>query len=364
MDRPGPAVRPDRRADPGRHIGRRLSRGRRWPGGHAGSPARRHPPPVRQGWEDGAPVTAPPVTVRAGPESARSTRSAADVAPDREQLLTLVPRPEGEATVVSLTPLVAGGLAAVQAEWGVDGGAAVLTGRAPFADVTGRAGFRSDGTLDGTVEMRARVQLMGLDFGDATWRVEGWSASTPLSAPAITLRGTTLAVDLRTLPAGVAWVPREGVDTSRDGQSVTIQLPAGAVNEGEPLSPRIAELYRGLFDVDTSRLRVRADAAVGDAPAYVTDSDLFFAPGIYGVDSPETLRVLDAAIRAALAGRFGAVSGEPAPLVPPAPPSPAPPSAAPTVEPAAPTEPAAAPPAPSAEAAPAAAPAVATTGAA
>jgi hypothetical protein len=272
-------------------------------------------------------VSAPPVAIRAGPEPASSTRTAADLATENERLLTTVPRPAGEASVVSLAPLTAGGLAAVQAEWGVDGGAVVLTGKAPFADVTGRAGFRSDGTLDGTVQMRARVSLLGLGMGEAVWQVDGWSPETPLVAPAITLRGTTLAVDLRSLPAGVAWTPRDGMDAPRDGDRVTVHLPAGPVAPGEPLSPRIAQFYRGQFGADSSQLRAHADSPVDGAPAFVTDSDLFFAPGIYGVDSPETLRVLDAAIRAALAGAFGTVTGEPAPLLPPAPPTPEAPAA-------------------------------------
>ena len=72
--------------------------------------------------------------------------------------------------------------------------------------------------------------------------------------------------------------------------------------------------------LDTSRLRVHADTPVEAAPAFVTNQDLFFAPGIYGVDSPESLKVLDAAIRAALTGLLGVVGGEPAQVVPPAPP--------------------------------------------
>ena len=68
----------------------------------------------------------------------------------------------GRATVVTLGARTAGGLTAVQAEWGVDGGAVVLTGKSPFADLTGRAGFRSDGSFDGTVRMRARVGVLGI----------------------------------------------------------------------------------------------------------------------------------------------------------------------------------------------------------
>ncbi|QDG66682.1 hypothetical protein NIBR502772_11120 [Pseudarthrobacter sp. NIBRBAC000502772] len=236
--------------------------------------------------------------------------------------------------MVALGAVTAGGLDAVHAEWGVDGGVVVLAGRSPFADLTGWAGFRSDGSLDGTVEMRARVNIVGLDLGEVKWKIEGWRPEQRLAAPAITLRGTTLGVDLRPLPAGVVWTPREGIDAPGTSDQATIHLPAGSQPPGEPLSPRIAEVYRGLFGADTTELRVHPDSPVAAAPAFVTDTDLFFAPGIYGVDSPETLRILDAAIRAALAGFFGAVTGEPEPLVPPSPPAPAAPLADTTVIPA------------------------------
>lgn len=262
------------------------------------------------------------VATRAGPEPASATRTAADLA-DRAALLTTVPRPLGDATVVALGQHVAGGLNAVRAEWGVDGGDVVLAGKAPFVDVAGLAGFRSDGDLDGTVEMRARVGFLGLHLGEVTWRVDGWSPDLVLGAPAVTLRGTTLGVDMTLLPAGV-WSPAAGVDSRAAGPRATVHLPAGAVG-GEPLSPRLAGVYRGLLGVDASRLLVHPDVPVADAPAFVTDRNLFFAPGVYGVDSTETLRVLDAAIRAAVAGLVGAVTGGPAPVVPRA--SPAPPAA-------------------------------------
>lgn len=302
-----------------------------------------------------------PVTTRAGPrpeprdEPAGATRAPADVAarargpaaavgtrpgrdgslPGRDgALLTVVPRPTGESNVVVLAPLRAGGLTAVQAEWGLDGGVVVLSGRVPFADVTGRAAFRSDGSLDGTVELRADVSIVGVHLGDAAWKVSGWSPEHPLATPAITLRGTTLGVDLRMLPTGASWSSREGVDARSAPGQTTIHLPGDAVPEGEPLSPRIAEVYRGLLGADTSQLRIHADSPVADAPAFVTDTHLFFAPGVYGVDSPETLRVLDAAVRAALSGLLGAVSGDPPPIVPSAPASPAGPPADTTVVPA------------------------------
>jgi hypothetical protein len=234
-------------------------------------------------------------------------------------VLAQVPRPVGDATVVPLDHVTAGGLEAVQAEWSVDGGAVVLTGRVPFADLTGRAGFRSDGTLDGTVTMRARVGLLGLDLGEATWSVEGWAPGTPLAAPEITLRGTALAVDLRPLPAEAAWSANKGVNSARTGQGATIDLPSGVVPPGQPLSPRIVEVYRGLLNVDISALRVHADAHVAGAPAFVTNTDLFFAPGMYGADSPEALRVLDIAVRAALKGLSGPVAGPQPQVVSPAP---------------------------------------------
>jgi len=277
----------------------------------------------------------PPVATRAGPEQSSSTRAPADLVRGAPAVLAQVPRPDRDASVVMLSNLTAGGLGAVQAEWGVDGGAVVLSGKVPFADLTGRAGFRSDGTLDGTVQMRARVALLGLNLGEATWSVDGWTPESPLAAPSITLRGTTVAVDLRTLPNGVVWAAGTGIDCSQSGQSAVINLPTAAAPAGEPLSPRIAEVYRGLLDTDLTQIRVHADSQVADAPAFVTDSHLFFAPGIYGVDAPEPLRILDAAIRAALVGLAGAVTGEAAPVASePAPPSPAAPAADTTVVPA------------------------------
>jgi hypothetical protein len=249
-------------------------------------------------------------------------------------VLAVVPHPTGDSPVVVLSPLRAGGLTAVRAEWGVDGGVVVLTGRVPFADVTGRAAFRSDGSLEGTVELRADVGIIGPHLGEVSWKVEGWAPEQPLAVPAITVRGTTLGVDLRTLAGAATFTPREGVEAARTSDGATIHLPGDSLPPGEPLSPRVAEVYRGLLGVDTSRLRVHAGTPVADAPAFVTDTDLFFAPGIYGVDSPETLRVLDAAIRAALTGLLGAVTGEPPPIVPTAAPSPAGPRADTSVVPA------------------------------
>ena len=194
----------------------------------------------------------PPVATMAGPEAAAAPRSAQDLfAPVAAtvRVLTQVPRPVGDATVVPLDHITAGGLEAVQAEWSVDGGAVVLTGKAPFADLTGRAGFRSDGTLDGTVRMRACVGLLGLNLAEATWSVDGWTPGTPLAAPKITLRGAALAVDLRPLPAGTAWSANQGVNSARTERGAKIDLPKGVVPPGQPLSPRIVEVYRGLLNV-------------------------------------------------------------------------------------------------------------------
>lgn len=267
----------------------------------------------------------PPVATRAGPEETGSTRSPADVAPT----LTVVPRPVADEAVVGLSA-VAGGLEAVQAEWGVDGGAVVLTGAAPFVDLTGRAGFRSDGALDGTVRMRARVGLLGLDLAEATWTVDGWTPDVPLPAPGVALRGSTLAVDLRGLPAEAAFTTTAGLESARTPEGATITLPTTAVPPGQPLSPRLVEAYRGLLGVDLGALgdlRVHPDTEVAGVPAFVSDRELFFAPGVYGVDAPEPLRLVDAAIRSALADLVApvtepAASGGPAAETVPAEPAP------------------------------------------
>ncbi|MPY55726.1 phage tail protein [Streptomyces spongiae] len=234
---------------------------------------------------------------------------------------------------MALGPLAAGGLTAVQAEWGVDGGAVVLTGAAPFADVTGSAGFRSDGSLDGVVRMRTGVRFLGLALGEVAWTVHDWSAEVPLATPTVTLRGSTLAVDLGPLPQGATWTAPNGIDSPRHGDRVVVHLPGDAMPSGLPLSPRVAEVYRGL-GLDVSHLRVHPDTQVGGAPAFVTDQNLFLAPGIHGADSPEALRVLDAAVRAALTGLLGAVGGDPAQVVPRSPAEPEAPAAETSVVPA------------------------------
>ncbi|MGC4174836.1 hypothetical protein [Demequina sp.] len=235
-------------------------------------------------------------------------------------LLAEVPRPVGDSTVVPLTSVTAGGLEAVHAEWGLEGGEVVLTGKRPFVDLTGRAGFRADGTLDGSVQMRAAIAILGMPLGEATWSVAGWAPESALLAPTARLQGTKVRVDLAGLPREAAFTPAAALNATTDGTATTVELPGDALPQGEPLSPRYAELFRGLLGTDVSGLTVHADSPVAGAPAFVSDTELFFAPGVYGVDSPDALQVLDAAIRAALAGLFGTVGAEPA--APPTPPAP------------------------------------------
>ena len=303
----------------------------------------------------------------AEPAPARTARSPASAAGgERESptVLTTVPRAPGDGTVAPLTGVVAGGLEAIQAEWGIDGGEVVLSGRRPFLDVTGRATFRSDGTLTGDVRMNATVHVLGLPLGTAEWTVAGWEPAAALDAPRAALRGTQVAVDLSALPPGTALTAAAGLATTLDAAVATIELPADAVPAGEPLSPRVAELFRGLLGTEVSELRVHADAQVGGAAAFVSAEDLFFAPGIYGGDSPEALRILDAAVRAALAGWLGPVGDVEAPNPnPPPPPAEAPPAASTDLVPAtipdatSSPDPALAPPVPEAGTAPEGAPA-------
>lgn len=259
-------------------------------------------------------------------ERSTATRAPADLAPgpeaDRElELLGAVPRPDpdGESAVVPLRA-VAGGLTARQAEWRVDGGTVLLTGEAPFVDLIGQAGVRADGSLDGTVAMEAAVRVLGLEVATAAWDVAGWSADVPLPSPAVQLQGTTLVVDLGPVGADVALEVAAGLASERTELGASIALPDGATAPGVPLEPRVVELLRTLHGWDVSELRAHPDAPVQDAPAFVSDTDLFFAPGRYGPDSPETAALLDAAIRAALAGLLGPV--DPTPPAPPAEPAP------------------------------------------
>ena len=54
-------------------------------------------------------------------------------------------------------------------------------GTVPAAKVfilgAGVAGFRSDGTLDGTVAMRGALRLMGLQVAEARWTVAAWAGT-------------------------------------------------------------------------------------------------------------------------------------------------------------------------------------------
>jgi len=215
--------------------------------------------------------------------------------------------------VVSLQGIAAGGLEAIHAEWGLEGGEVVLSGRRPFVDVTGRAGFRSDGTLSGDVLMRATVAILGMPLGEATWSLAGWTPEVAIAAPAVRLQGKTLRVDLGGLPPETAFAAAPSLTATTDGTATTIELPADTVPDGEPLSPRYAEMFRGLLGVDVGGLSVHADAPVAGARAFVSYEDLFFAPGVYGVDSPDSLLILDAAVRAALAGLFGTIGAAEAP---------------------------------------------------
>lgn len=252
-------------------------------------------------------------------ESATAARSPAELdaeAPEAIRVLESVPRPAEDGSAVVPLHAVAGGMSALQAQWRPDGGVVLLTGAAPFVDLMGEAGFRTDGSLDGTVAMTATVHVLGLEVATAEWTVAGWSSEVPLSAPAVQLHGTTLVVDLDPVGAGVSLSVTEGLSAERTGSGASIGLPDGAMPAGVPLEPRVVEMLRTLHDWDTSGLRVHPDSPVQDAPAFVSDADLFFAPGRYGPDAPETAALLDAAIRAALAGLVGPV--EPTPPAPPA----------------------------------------------
>lgn len=284
----------------------------------------------------GTAVVAPSGPAATEEHTGRATRAPTDALAEHEApRLTTVPRPGPDSAVVDLGGAQAGGLTARYAEWGVDGGAVLLTGGAPFVDLSGRAGFRADGTLDGTVAMRAAVRLLGLQVAEAEWTVAGWAVETPLAAPGVRLRGSTLAIDLAPIGADVALRPAEGLEATRTDTAATITLPDGALPVGRPLEPRVVELFRGLRGWDVTGLQVHPDAPVEAAPAFVSDTDLFFAPSRYGVDSRETAALLDAAIRAALAGAVGPVGATPpAPTAQPAPDATTPPAADATLVPA------------------------------
>jgi hypothetical protein len=240
-------------------------------------------------------------------------------------LLTVVPAPVAGADVVELAGVGASGLTARHARWGVDGGEVLLTGRAPFTDLSASAAFRGDGTLAGTVDVRAAVRIFGVDVAEARWSVAGWSPDAPLAVPVVTLQGTTLRIDTAAVGADVALQVDEGLAVTRDGTVAGVSLPDGTVAGGLPLEPRVVELFRDLRGWDVSGLRAHPGTAVQEAPAFVSDADLFFAPSHYGVHSPQAAALLEAAVRAALAGLVGPV--DPTPPAPP--PRPAPDAAAP-----------------------------------
>ncbi len=267
-------------------------------------------------------MTATPVAEPAGAQRSAVTptaRSPADVA-EAPPVLTHAPRPPAGEFVAALSGEQYGGLAAVQAEWTAAGGTVLLTGRAPFLDLTGRARFGEDGSLDGTVDLTAQVGVLGLRVADCSWQVAGWRPDQAIPVPRVELRGSSVAVDLAGLPGGAACAPAEGLAARSDGATVNATLPGDALPPGQPLSPRLQEAFRGLLGVDLAGLVVHPDAELGGAPAFVSNPDLFFAPGIYGADNPAPLALLDQAIRAALAGLVGAVGTvePPAPEAPPA----------------------------------------------
>jgi hypothetical protein len=270
----------------------------------------------------------PPAAVASAPEAEHGAAStttdlagapeAAGPAAIEPEPLRTVPRPAPGQSVVELG-VPAGGLTARHAEWGVDGGEVLLTGAAPFIDLSGRAGVRPDGSLDGTVAMRGVVHLLGLRVAETAWSVTGWEGA-PLAVPAVSLRGTSLVVDLAPVGGEVALRAAEGLSVTRTEAGAIVALPDGALPPGLPLEPRVVELFRGLRGWDVTGLRAHPDAPVEAAPAFVSDTDLFFAPGKYGPDSPETAALLDASIRAALAGLVAPVT----PTPPAPPPQPAP----------------------------------------
>ena len=258
--RPRAPLPADGCADPRRDARCRLPRRVERPvDRHDRAPARRHPSPVREGGADGATVSTP-VTTRAGPgpgpdaerAGAGSTRSPRDAVAPRSPVgegppvLGSVPRPVGDAAVVALDPATtAGGLSAVQAEWGVDGGAVVLSGRGPFTD--GARRFRFDGSLDGSVEMRAprRPARPAPRRGDLAGRGLGARAAPGgpgRDAPRHDARRRP-ATHPGGRPAGRR--PRASTNRPGSGAQATIHLPGGdATPPGLPLTPRVAEVYR------------------------------------------------------------------------------------------------------------------------
>lgn len=235
-----------------------------------------------------------------GPEAAE--RSAAVLGPlwvaaERAPVLDRVPEPVSDDPVVMLGGQLAGGLEAVAARWGPGGGSVVLSGRRAFLDVTGSAGFGPDGVLDGRVELRADLQVLGLPLGSATWVVHGWEPSAELALPTAEIRGTVLRVDLAALPPEVTLTASAGIAATTTDGGVTLELPGDAVPLGEPISPRIAELYRGLLGVDLSSL-------VGTGEAALLDREIPPAGGV-GAAVP----VVDPPVPGAAADAGGAGAG-------------------------------------------------------
>ncbi|MGN8551949.1 UNVERIFIED_CONTAM: hypothetical protein OHV15_05130 [Microbacterium sp. SLM126] len=242
----------------------------------------------------------------------RTARSPADAAREspaasERSILRSVPRPLELPGVVAIDGQEAGGFEAVQAEWGPGGGEVVLTARRPFLDLTARASFDAHGAFDGRLAVRARLGVVGLGLGETTWTMTGWTPDDAMIAPRAALRGSDLVLDVSALPAETAISVDPSLTLARGAGTVTIGLPAGAVSEGRPLSPRIVELYRGLLGVDLSPVVVHPDAELTDAPASTAGADAFFAPGAYGEETPAALALLDAVVRAVLGQRSGPV---------------------------------------------------------
>jgi hypothetical protein len=253
-------------------------------------------------------MTVAPVAADAEPATVTATAVGdRQPSPARRPVLDRVPGPAEDGGAVDLAGVVAGGLDGVRGEWGTAGGQVLLTGRRPFLEVSAQAGFGPDGALTGDVAMRAVLTAFGRPLGDATWNVTGWAPGQEIVLPGARLDGSTLRVDLRALPPGAALRGSAGLPLAAADGIATVRLPDRALRPGEPLSPRLAQAFGTLLGADLAGRVVHRDAPLGEAPAFVSERDLFFAPGRYGGDAPEALRLLDAALRASLAGVVGAV---------------------------------------------------------
>lgn len=227
--------------------------------------------------------------------------------------LLTVPEPAPGESVVELLGATVAGLEVIRALWRDEGGEVLLHGRRPFLDVTGHAAFDHAGSLTGVIEISADVTMLGLQLGTVRWQAQAVD-DAPLSLPAVTSRGATLQVDMSALAGAPRVTLASGAAAPAEGGTVAIDLPGDAVTDGEPLSARVAEVFATLRGWDVTGFKVHRDAPVADAPAFVADQDLFFAPGRYGVEKSETAALLDAALWAALAGLTGPV--EPTPPAP------------------------------------------------